>query len=110
MQLEGATKADDRLGPFDLRVKREDQQEQKDAEGIAQVGSSGKELAIGQQDKSTDDARQDEKKQLPAIVCLQGDKALHHIVAIVVRGREDARDADGAKDEPDPDQRPVDTF
>ena len=104
LQLEGAPKTDDRLCPFDFRVKRKDEQEQEDAKGIAEVGGGGKELAIGQQDKRTDDAGEDEKKQLPAIVCLQGDKALHHVVSVVVGGSEDAGDADGAQDEPDPDE------
>jgi hypothetical protein len=34
LQLESAPEADDRFGPFDLRVKRKDQQEQEDAKGI----------------------------------------------------------------------------
>src|SRR6185437_1663084 len=91
-------------------MEREDEQQQEDAERISQVSRRREKFAVGKQDKCPDDTGQNEKKQLPAIVGLQRDKPLHHIVAVMIAGGEDAGDADGAEHKPDPHQGPIDTF
>src|SRR6185312_13809354 len=110
LYLEGGAKLDDGFRPLHAGVEREYQQQQENAERIAQVCRRSEELAVGEQDKGSHDACENEEKQLPAVVGLQRDEALYDIIAVVVRGRKNAGDADDAENEPDPHQGPVDAF
>jgi hypothetical protein len=85
-------------------MKRKNQQQQEDPEGIAQVGGRRKEFAVGQQDKCADNPGQDEEKRLPAIIGLQRNEPLNDIVPLMPRRGKNAGDANHRKDEPDPDQ------